>query len=110
VRSFWPPAEPAQADYEALRAAVLAGTPRADADAAAARFSRSGLAALIAAPQPQAEPVFSAVVTGAPRLPWTAHADPRAATLAAGFGLLLQAADGQPDADQQDAERQEVAR
>jgi hypothetical protein len=108
VRSFWPPAEPAQADYEALRAAMLDGTPRADA--AAARFSRCGLAALIAAPHPRAEPVFTAVVTGAPRLPWTAHADPRAATLAAGFGLLLQAADGQPDADQQDAERQEVAR
>jgi hypothetical protein len=108
VRSFWPPAEPAQADYEALRAAALAGTPRVGS--AAARFSRGGLAALIAAPHPQAEPVFIAVVTGAPRLPWTAHADPRTAALSAGFGLLLQAADGQPDADQQDAKRQEVAR
>jgi ABC-type sugar transport system substrate-binding protein len=73
---------------------------------AAARFCSGGLAALIAAPHPQAEPVFIAVVTGAPRLPWTAHADPRAAALAAGFGLLLQAADGQPHADQQE----EVAR
>src|SRR5216683_2723290 len=32
MRSLWPPAEAAQADYEALRAAVLAGTPLADAD------------------------------------------------------------------------------
>lgn len=104
MRSFWPPAEPAQAEYEALRAAALAGTPRVGP--AAARFCSGGLAALIAAPHPQAEPVFIAVVTGAPRLPWTAHADPRAAALAAGFGLLLQAADGQPHADQQE----EVAR
>jgi hypothetical protein len=103
VRSFWPPAEPAQADYEALRAAVLAGTPRADA--AAARFARGGLAALIAAPHPQAEPVFIAVVAGAPRLPWTAHVDPRAQALATGFALLLETANGQPETEQQEVTR-----
>jgi hypothetical protein len=108
VRSFWPPAEPAQADYEALRAAALAGT--ASVGPAADRFSRGGLAALIAAPHLWAEPVFSAVVTGAPRLPWTAHADPRTAALAAGFGLLLQAADGPPDTDRRDAEDRRSAR
>ncbi len=109
MRSFWPPAEPAQADYEALRAAALAGTP--PVGPAAARFSRGGLAALIAAPHPWAEPVFIAVVTGAPRLPWTAaRRSPRTAALAAGFGLLLQAADGPPQPDQHRRKRQEVAR
>jgi hypothetical protein len=88
VRALWPPGEAAQADYEALRAAALAGTP--PAGAAAARFASGGLAALIA--RPVAEPVFAAVVRGAPRHPWTPHADPRLEALAAGFGLLLRGA------------------
>ena len=53
MRALWPPGEAAQADYEALRAAALAGTPLADS--AAARFANGGLAALIA--RPPAEPV-----------------------------------------------------
>jgi hypothetical protein len=69
VRKFWPPAEGAQADYEALRAAVLAGTPAAEV--AAARFARGGLAALIA--RPVADPVFVATLRGAPRPAWTPH-------------------------------------
>ena len=96
---FWPPAEAAQADYEALRAAVVAGAPVADATAL--RFSRGGMVALIA--RPVAEPVFVAVVLGAPRPPWTPHADPRLDALAAGYGLLLD------DAGSEDEER-EVAR
>jgi hypothetical protein len=100
MRRFWPPAEAAQADYERLRAAVLAGTPVADA--AAARFGRGGLVALIA--RPVADPDFSAVVVGARRPAWTPHADPRLDALAAGFGLLLAAS------DQHDQPRQEVAR
>jgi len=91
VRQFWPPAEAAQADYERLRAAVLAGTPLAEP--ASARLSRGGLAALIA--RPVADPVFLAMVQGAPRPAWTPHADPRLEALAAGFGLLLATTDKQ---------------
>jgi hypothetical protein len=89
MRLLWPPGEAAQADYEALRAAALSGT--VPADASAARFARGGLAALIA--RPHAEPVFVAVLRGAARAPWSAHADPRADALVAGFGLLLAADD-----------------
>lgn len=88
MRVFWPPAEAAQADYEALRAAVLAGTPLADARAV--RFARVGLAGLMA--RPVSEPVFVASLHGAGRPPWTPHADPRLDALAAGYGLLLDVA------------------
>jgi hypothetical protein len=88
TRTFWPPAEAAQADYEALRAAVLAGCPLANE--AAARVARGGLAALVA--RPVADPVFVAAVRGAPRPPWTPHGDPRLDALAAGYGLLLERA------------------
>jgi hypothetical protein len=40
---FWPLAEAAQADYEALRAAALTGEAPRD-ELAAARFARRGLA------------------------------------------------------------------
>ena len=89
MRALWPPGEAAQADYEALRDAALAGTQ--PADATAARFANGGLAALIA--RPLAEPVFLAVVHGAPRHPWTPHTDPRLQALAAGFALLARDAD-----------------
>ena len=57
ARSFWPPIEAAQVDYETLRAHVLEpfGLPEG---LAAARFARRGLAGLIA--WPSAEPVFVA--------------------------------------------------
>ena len=47
ARSFWPPAEAAQVDYETLRGQVLelTGLPEG---LAAARFARRGLAGLIA--------------------------------------------------------------
>lgn len=85
MRGFWPPGEAAQADYEALRAAALAGTPAVGP--AAARFTRGGLAALIA--RPQAEPVFVACVVGAERPPWTPHRDPRLEVLADALALLV---------------------
>jgi hypothetical protein len=85
---FWPPAEAAQADYERLRAAAVAGT--AVADSTALRFARDGLIALIA--RPSAEPVFVAVLHGAGREPWSGQGDPRLDALAAGFVLLLDAA------------------
>lgn len=92
MRIFWPPAEAAQADYERLRAAVLAGT--ALADVTALRFARGGLSALIA--RPAAAPALVATVHGTRRAPWTPHADPRMDALAAGFVLLLHAADQHP--------------
>src|SRR5215218_6300964 len=85
-RRFWPAGEAAQADYEALRAHVLATGAPPDS-LAAARFDRRGVAGLIA--WPGAEPVFDAAVLGAARPPWSPHADPRLDALAAGFALLL---------------------
>ncbi len=88
-RVFWPLGEAAQADYETLREHVLATAALPDS-VAAARFSQRGLAGLIT--WPAAEPVFAAELVGAVRPPWTPHDDPRLAALAAGFGLLRQAA------------------
>jgi hypothetical protein len=47
ARSFWPPTEAAQVDYETLRAQALepSGLPQG---LAAARYARRGLAGLIA--------------------------------------------------------------
>jgi len=87
-RSFWPIGEAAQADYEALREAVLSGQRLETL--AAAQFERRGLAGLIA--WPAAEPLFTAVLRGAQRPPWTPHADPRLHALAAGYALILGAA------------------
>jgi len=85
-RVFWPVGEAAQADYEMLREHVLATATLPDS-VAAARFARRGLAGLIA--WPAAEPVFTAVLIGAARPPWSPHQDPRLTALAAGFALLL---------------------
>jgi hypothetical protein len=90
ARSFWPVNQAAQADYETLRAHVLT-TGRLPDSVTAARFTRRGLAGLIA--WPTAEPVFTAEVVGARRRPWTPHADSRLDALAAGFTVLLHAAD-----------------
>ena len=89
TRVFWPPAEAAQADYEMLRACVLEAG-RLPAGLAAARFTRRGLAGLIA--WPAAEPDFRAELTGAARPPWTSGADPREQALAAACQFLLDAA------------------
>jgi hypothetical protein len=89
ARVFWPPAEAAQADYEMLRACLLqAGS--LPAGLAAARFTRRGLAGLIA--WPAAEPDFRAELAGAARPPWTPDADPREQALAACYQFLLDAA------------------
>ena len=82
---FWPIGEGAQADYEVLRKAVLSGA--AVHSLAAARFARRGLAGLIA--WPVAEPIYTAVMVGAERPPWTPYADPRLEVLAAGYELIL---------------------
>jgi hypothetical protein len=85
-RRFWPVGEAAQADYEALRAHVLA-TGTAPDSLMAARFARRGLPGLIA--WPSAEPVFDATLLGAARPPWAPHDDPRLDALASAFALLL---------------------
>ena len=86
ARSFWPPREAAQVDYETLRTHALehSGLPES---LAAARFARRGLAGLIA--WPAAEPVFVAELLAAARPAWTPHEDPRVAALAAGYEFLL---------------------
>jgi hypothetical protein len=89
ARSFWPPAEAAQADYERLRAHLLGHGVLPD-DLAAARFARRGLAGLIT--WPVSEPVFTGELLGAARPAWSPHADERISALAAGFQFLLQTA------------------
>lgn len=90
TRSFWPVAEAAQSDYESLRSHVLTVGALPDWSTGA-RFSRRGLAGLIA--WPTSEPVFRADLVAASRPKWTPHADPRVDALAAGFALLLDLAD-----------------
>jgi hypothetical protein len=85
MRVLWPPAEAAQADYEALRAAVLAGL--APAGPTAARFEASGLWGLIR--RPSAAPCFTACLRGAQRPAWTPYSDPRLQTLADAYQLLV---------------------
>ena len=80
ARSFWPPAEATQVDYETLRTHSLEHDRLPDG-LAAARFARRGMAGLIA--WPAAEQVFIADLLGAARPAWTPHADPRMSVLAA---------------------------
>jgi hypothetical protein len=91
TRSFWPPIQAAQADYETLRAHMLEQS-RPPESLAAGRFARRGLAGLIA--WPSAEPVFVAEFLAAVRPAWTPHQDPRVAALAAGYEFLLDLAAG----------------
>ena len=83
---FWPLAEAAQADYEALRAAALAGEAPRD-ELAAARFARRGLAGVIA--WPRSEPVYLGALVGAQRPPWSGAEDPREAALGEVYGFLV---------------------
>src|SRR6185295_13672488 len=86
---FWPPVQAAQVDYETLRTHVCEHV-RLPQGLAAARFTRRGLAGLIA--WPAREPVFVAELLAAVRPAWTPHDDPRVAALAAGYEFLLDAA------------------
>jgi hypothetical protein len=85
VSAPWAGREAAQVDYEQLRQATLEGV--ALIGVAAQRFTRRGLAGLIA--WPAAEPVFDAALVGATRPAWTPHFDPRVEALAGAYGLLL---------------------
>jgi hypothetical protein len=83
---FWPLAEAAQADYEELRAAALAGEQPRD-ELAAMRFARRGLAGVIA--WPRSEPVYLGALVGAQRPPWSGAEDPREAVLGEAYGFLV---------------------
>jgi hypothetical protein len=61
-------------------------TPVLPESLAAARFTRRGLAGLIA--WPSAEPVFVAELLPAARPAWTPHQDPRVAALAVGYEFM----------------------
>lgn len=86
-RLLWPVAEAAQADYEALRAAVMAGTT--PAGPTASRFEAEGLWGLIR--RPVAEAVYSARLYGAARPPWTPYSDPRLDALGDAYLLVISA-------------------
>jgi hypothetical protein len=83
---FWPIAEPAQADYEQLRAIVLAGGELGEI-LAARRFARRGLVGLIS--WPAAEPEYLGSVVGARRPPWCGSEDPREQQLHDTYAFLL---------------------
>jgi hypothetical protein len=92
VTRFWPVGEAAQSDYEALRAAVLAGVPLCNPTAV--RFARAGLWGLIR--RPVAEPVFLGGLVAARRPAWSPHADPRLDALAESYGFVLAAGENAP--------------
>jgi hypothetical protein len=85
VRTFWPPVEAAQADYEQLRAAVIGRCPLTGPTAA--RFEAQGLWGLIRRPATPA--VFTARLWGATRPPWTPYSDPRLSLLADAYQVVL---------------------
>lgn len=85
VAKLWPVSGASQADYEALRRAALSEKPL---DGCCARiFARRGLAGLITSPS--SDPRFDAILVGARRPTWSPYEDPRLATLAEAYGLLL---------------------
>lgn len=84
---LWPVGEAAQADYEQLRAAMLAGL--APVGPAASRFETEGMWGLIRRPASAA--AFTARLHGARRPAWTPYVDPRLEALADAYNLLLSA-------------------
>jgi len=84
---FWPIAEPAQAEYEQLRAIVLAGGDVGEV-LAARRFGRRGLAGLIS--WPSTEPTYLSSMIGARRPLWCGCEDPREQQLRDTYALLLE--------------------
>ena len=85
MRTFWPPLEAAQVDYEALRELTLVGGRAITT--AAKRFERVGLAGLIL--RPVSEPTFNSTIVGASRPLWTPYHDPRQDVLGKAYELLL---------------------
>jgi len=87
---FWPVSEPAQADYERLRALALAGEA-CDGLPVALRFECRGLAGLIS--WPDAKRDYLGSVSGARRPAWCGSDDPREQQLRDAYGFLLAGAD-----------------
>jgi hypothetical protein len=85
---FWPATDPAQLDYEHVRALALAGTLLVGPQAQ--RFQRGGLIALIQRPTAIA-PSFSATLVEVPRPRWSPYTDPRLDALADAYTLLTAA-------------------
>lgn len=85
---FWPATDPAQLDYEQLRALALADTLLVGPQAA--RFQQGGLMALIQRPTVHPFPLNPTVVT-VPRPRWSPYADPRLEVLADAYALLTAA-------------------
>ncbi len=83
---LWPISEPAQADYEQLRAIVLAGESPGEL-LVARRFARRGLAGLIS--WPAAEPAYLGSVIGPAQPAWCGCEDPREQQLCDTYGFLL---------------------
>jgi hypothetical protein len=88
MSALWPPAETAQADYEQLRAAVLAGVILAGPTSA--RFETQGLWGLIR--RPSTTTAFKAALVGACRPAWSPYSDPRLEVLVEVYELLLEPA------------------
>lgn len=88
---FWPVGEPAQADYERLRALALDGEP-CDELLAARRFERRGLAGVIS--WPAAEPDYLGSLVGATRPAWCGDEDPREQRLRDVYGLMVAGGEG----------------
>jgi hypothetical protein len=84
---FWPAIDPAQLDYEHLRALALAGTLLVGPQAK--RFQRGGLMALIQ--RPTATVLLSATIVEVPRPRWAPYVDPRLEILADAYDLLTTA-------------------
>jgi len=89
VTRFWPASESAQAHYERLREAALAGLPLLGAEAE--RFWQGGLPALIQSSSLGFS--FLATLEAVPRPPWTPYDDPRREVLAQVYRLLSEEPD-----------------
>jgi hypothetical protein len=88
VERFWPATEPAQLDYEHLRALALAGALLAGPQAE--RFQRGGLMALIQRPTAYFLSLRATVVA-VPRPRWSPYIDPRLDALADAYALVAAA-------------------
>jgi len=82
---FWPATDPAQLDYEQLRALALAGTLLVGPQAQ--RFQRGGLIALIQRPTAIA-PSLRTTLVEVPRPRWSPYTDPRLEALADAYTLV----------------------
>ena len=81
---FWPATDPAQLDYEHLRALALAGTLLVGPQAQ--RFQRGGLMALLQ--RSTIAPPLHVTLVEVPRPRWSPYTDPRLDALAEAYALV----------------------